>query len=162
MQCSLPNPVPATSAQSAPTPVGADQVSDQLAVAASSLLEAFATVPEGRVSDAQDVRFGVREVGYEMHELNGWHGRRVLVNGRRVFCRGGYIQPELIFDWDARRMETELRYLSTHDILTGLYNRNFFETELRRFQESRFFPVSIIVIDLDHLKRVNDIYLILF
>jgi exo-1,4-beta-D-glucosaminidase len=45
-----------------------------------------------------------------MHELNGWHGRRVLVNGRRIFCRGGYIQPELIFDGDARRMEAEMRY----------------------------------------------------
>jgi hypothetical protein len=62
------------------------------------------------ISDEQCVPFGVREVGYEMHEINGWHGRRVLVNGRRIFCRGGYIQPELIFDWDARRMETELRY----------------------------------------------------
>ena len=57
-----------------------------------------------------------------------------------------------------KEMETELRYLSTHDILTGLYNRNFFETELHRFQDSRFFPVSIIVIDLDHLKHVNDLF----
>ena len=52
----------------------------------------------------------MREVGYEMHELDGWHGRRVLVNGQKIFCRGGYIQPELLFDWDARRMETEIRY----------------------------------------------------
>ncbi len=70
----------------------------------------FETMPDHQVSGTQTVRFGVREVGYEIHELNGWHGRRVLVNGRRIFCRGGYIQPELIFDWDARRMETELRY----------------------------------------------------
>ena len=59
---------------------------------------------------------------------------------------------------ERKKMEMELRYLSTHDILTGLYNRNFFETELKRFQESRFFPVSIIVIDLDHLKQVNDLF----
>ena len=57
---------------------------------------------------------------------------------------------------ERKKMETELRYLSTHDILTGLYNRNFFETELHRYQESRFFPVSIIMVDLDHLKQVND------
>jgi diguanylate cyclase (GGDEF)-like protein/PAS domain S-box-containing protein len=59
---------------------------------------------------------------------------------------------------ERKKMETELRYLSTHDILTGLYNRNFFETELRRFQDSRFYPVSIIMIDLDHLKEINDLY----
>jgi len=64
----------------------------------------------GGVSDEHRVRFGVREVSSEVHELDGWHGRRVLVNGQRIFCRGGYIQPELMFDWDARRMESEIRY----------------------------------------------------
>jgi len=64
------------------------------------------------VSEEQNVTFGVREVSSEMHEINGWHGRRVLVNGRRIFCRGGYIQPELMFDWDARRMEAEIRYFA--------------------------------------------------
>lgn len=59
---------------------------------------------------------------------------------------------------ERKKMEMELRYLSTHDILTGLYNRNFFETELRRFQDSRFYPVSMIVIDLDHLKQINDLF----
>ena len=63
----------------------------------------------GTVSAAARVSFGVRQVGSEMHEIEGWHGRRVLVNGQRIFCRGGYIQPELLFDWDARRMETEIR-----------------------------------------------------
>lgn len=64
----------------------------------------------GAVSSDRKVTFGVREVGHEMHEVNGWHGRRVLVNGQKILCRGGYIQPELMFDWDARRMETEIRY----------------------------------------------------
>ena len=62
------------------------------------------------ISDAQQVQFGVRKVGYEMHELNGYYGRRVLINGQKIFCRGGYIQPELMFDWDATRMEAEIRY----------------------------------------------------
>jgi exo-1,4-beta-D-glucosaminidase len=64
----------------------------------------------GAVSDEQKVAFGVREVSSEMHLRDGWYGRRVLVNGRRIFCRGGYIRPELMFDWDARRMEAEIRY----------------------------------------------------
>ncbi len=64
----------------------------------------------GTTSDVEEVFFGVRTIGYEMHEIDGWHGRRVLVNGQKILCRGGYIQPELIFDWDARRMESEIRY----------------------------------------------------
>ncbi len=54
--------------------------------------------------------------------------------------------------------EERLRYLSMHDSMTGLYNRAFFENELRRLSRGRKFPVSIIIGDLDNLKRVNDTY----
>jgi exo-1,4-beta-D-glucosaminidase len=60
----------------------------------------------------QTVKFGVRQITWEMHQLDGWHGRRVMVNGRKIFCRGGYIQPELLLDWDARRIENEIRYFA--------------------------------------------------
>jgi exo-1,4-beta-D-glucosaminidase len=65
---------------------------------------------DGRLSDWEQVTFGVREVTRTLHERDGWHGTQVLVNGQKVFCRGGYIQPEILFDWDARRMEAEIRY----------------------------------------------------
>ena len=56
------------------------------------------------------------------------------------------------------RVQTEekLRYLSTHDSLTGLYNRNFFEAEVDRLEGSRMFPISVIVADVDSLKAIND------
>lgn len=57
---------------------------------------------------------------------------------------------------ERKRMEEELRRLSISDMLTGLYNRYFFETEANRYQESRLFPVTIVMIDVDNLKRVND------
>jgi diguanylate cyclase (GGDEF)-like protein/PAS domain S-box-containing protein len=59
---------------------------------------------------------------------------------------------------ERKRMEQELQHLSTHDILTGLYNRNYFEVEMARIQLSRLFPVSIVVADVDNLKTVNDRY----
>jgi diguanylate cyclase (GGDEF)-like protein len=55
-------------------------------------------------------------------------------------------------------MEDELIRLSTQDTLTGLYNRNFYEVELERLQNSRQFPISIMVADMDILKAVNDRY----
>ena len=58
------------------------------------------------------IKFGVRQVTSEMHALDGWHGRRVMINGRKIFCRGGYIQPELLLDWDAQRIEDEIRYFA--------------------------------------------------
>ena len=55
-----------------------------------------------------------------------------------------------------KQAEERMRYLTTHDVLTGLYNRGFFEEELARLGRSRMFPVSIVIADLDGLKTVND------
>ena len=52
--------------------------------------------------------------------------------------------------------EENLRYLSTHDPLTGLFNRSYFEAELGRLDVGRRYPVSIVIADIDGLKAVND------
>ena len=54
------------------------------------------------------------------------------------------------------RLYEEVRKLAATDILTGIYNRAFFETELVRIGSGRDFPVSIMVADLDNLKITND------
>jgi len=59
---------------------------------------------------------------------------------------------------EQRRAEEKLRYLSIHDILTGLYNRVYFEEEVSRLENSRQFPISMIMVDVDDLKRTNDNY----
>jgi diguanylate cyclase (GGDEF)-like protein/PAS domain S-box-containing protein len=55
-----------------------------------------------------------------------------------------------------KQMEMQLRYLSMHDSLTGLYNRAYFEEEMRRLDAGREDPVSLVVCDIDGLKPVND------
>jgi diguanylate cyclase (GGDEF)-like protein/PAS domain S-box-containing protein len=57
---------------------------------------------------------------------------------------------------ERKQAELELRYMSTHDSLTGLFNRGFFEDELTRLEHGRSFPISILVADVDHLKQIND------
>ena len=52
--------------------------------------------------------------------------------------------------------EERLRYLSTHDGLTELYNRSFFEAEKARLEQGRVAPISVLVVDLDDLKKTND------
>jgi diguanylate cyclase len=54
--------------------------------------------------------------------------------------------------------EEEIRYLSFHDQLTGLYNRAFFEEQLVRLNTERQLPLSIIVGDLNGLKLTNDVF----
>lgn len=56
------------------------------------------------------------------------------------------------------RSEQDIRYMSFHDSLTGLYNRAFFEQELQRLNTKRQLPLSIIMVDINGLKLVNDAY----
>ncbi|MBA4389774.1 MAG: hypothetical protein C0399_02420 [Syntrophus sp. (in: bacteria)] len=57
---------------------------------------------------------------------------------------------------DLKKTEEKLKYLSLHDPLTGLYNRAYFEEEIRRLDNSRFELVGLIVCDIDGLKLIND------
>ncbi|MCB2292731.1 diguanylate cyclase [Clostridium algoriphilum] len=56
------------------------------------------------------------------------------------------------------KREEEICYLSYHDKLTGLYNRRFYEIELKRLDTERNLPISIIMGDVNSLKLVNDAF----
>jgi len=57
-----------------------------------------------------------------------------------------------------KKAEEYLRYLGTHDVMTGLYNRAFFDETLHRLESERRDPISVIIIDLNNLKITNDRY----
>jgi diguanylate cyclase (GGDEF)-like protein len=55
----------------------------------------------------------------------------------------------------------QLRFEATHDPLTGIYNRRHILSQLQAgiAQAMRYaFPYSVVMIDLDHFKAVNDMY----
>ena len=54
------------------------------------------------------------------------------------------------------KAEEYLRYLGTHDVMTGLNNRTFFEETLHRLEKEGPAPVSILIADLNGLKNIND------
>lgn len=55
-----------------------------------------------------------------------------------------------------KKAEENLKHISIHDALTGLYNRFYSDAEISRIKSSRLRPVSFIVMDLNNLKVVND------
>ncbi|MBN1298346.1 MAG: diguanylate cyclase [Actinobacteria bacterium] len=59
---------------------------------------------------------------------------------------------------DRKLAEERLKHLSFHDSMTSLYNRTFFEEELKRMDSIRMLPISIIMLDLNGLKLVNDAF----
>jgi diguanylate cyclase (GGDEF)-like protein/PAS domain S-box-containing protein len=70
-------------------------------------------------------------------------------NVEYVVCTGTDITEQ-------KKYEQQLQYLSLRDQLTGLYNRAYLEAELDRLGKSREFPITVISMDLDGLKLVND------
>jgi len=85
-----------------------------------------------------------------------------------------YINPDLYSKQDIKLMEfvssqvasaierksTEerIKHLSFHDALTGLYNRAYFEEELERYNFPRYYPLSIVMLDVNGLKVINDTF----
>lgn len=60
---------------------------------------------------------------------------------------------------DRKLAEMELERLARTDVLTGVTNRRHFfelaENEYQRFQRYKH-PISIILLDIDHFKKIND------
>lgn len=54
--------------------------------------------------------------------------------------------------------ENELKLLRFKDSLTGLYNRNYFEENLDKINNSGQLPLSIIIADCNNLKKINDTF----
>lgn len=101
----------------------------------------------------------VVETEYRLKHLNGsWHWFR---SRDMVFERSADGSPTQILGIAQditvyKLLQEKLWTLSTRDALTGLYNQNYFDNELERLKSSRQFPVSVVVIDINDLKVVND------
>ncbi|MPM35575.1 hypothetical protein SDC9_82168 [bioreactor metagenome] len=57
-----------------------------------------------------------------------------------------------------RDLAEDIKYLSYHDQLTGLYNRRFYEEELKRLDTERNLPLTLIMADVNGLKLTNDAF----
>ena len=72
-------------------------------------------------------------------------------NLRGIICVGRNIT-------ERKRREENIRFISRHDALTGLYNRAYFEEEKAQIDNNENLPISVIVCDVDGLKLVNDAF----
>ncbi len=86
-----------------------------------------------------------------------------LSNQRYIECIGNQTLNEgavLMFEDVTQRVEAEARiqHMARYDGLTGLPNRNYFETMVRslRPHQKKGTQVALIVIDINHFKHVND------
>jgi len=82
----------------------------------------------------------------EMHSvLIEWQGKPATLNFQTDITK-------------RKQSEEAILYLSYHDQLTGLYNRRFYEEELKRLDTERNFPISLVMADVNGLKLTNDAF----
>lgn len=57
-----------------------------------------------------------------------------------------------------KKFENDALYLSYHDQLTGLYNRRYYQEELKRIDEKKNYPITMVMADVNGLKLANDAF----
>lgn len=67
-----------------------------------------------------------------------------------------YISNLYMFELNAA--SEKLNYFSNHDLLTGLFNRRFFEYIMKRNKSENENEYTIAIFDIDDFKKVNDTY----
>ena len=98
-----------------------------------------------------------------MREVVNYRLSGDLINIHMQFA----VLPDHLADWDLvlvslvditarKKAEAYLEYLGKHDSLTQLRNRAFYMDELNRLSRKGPWPLSVLVIDLNGLKWVND------
>ncbi len=86
-------------------------------------------------------------------------GRYLSIKASPLYNSKGEVigAVESIRDITARKkIEKKLRYVADHDSVTGLYNRRYFEREIKNRRKKNGTVVGLIVSDVDGLKLVND------
>ena len=84
--------------------------------------------------------------------------REYLIKGVPVDLNGEVKGIYAIFDdiTDKKNQRRRLKYISYHDVLTGLYNRKFMKEQIKRLDTERQLPLSLIMLDINGLKIIND------
>ncbi len=117
---------------------------------------------------------GEQTIQYRIREKSGgWKWVQALVRSYGVEGEAiaGYVgtirdisdQKQIEERWRRERqgLETEkhqMAALASTDPLTGLLNRRGFEEQVELLKRRGSFPVSLLMVDIDHFKRYNDSY----
>ncbi|MCC6146299.1 MAG: PAS domain S-box protein, partial [Anaerolineaceae bacterium] len=117
---------------------------------ANQLLEKAHSTPRGQSASMEiPIKSFKTEQRWLLVTLSPWHEAQGQIAGGLATCRDITAQ---------KKTERKLRYQSTHDVLTGLFNRTYFENRLQEMEQEGTFPLSLGVADVDGLKEVNDRY----
>lgn len=107
--------------------------------------------------------------GYQLPELEknlilrsrDGKNRSIKHSSGPIKAQDGSVQGAILVFRDVtveREKEERIKFLSYRDPLTGLYNRAFIEEQLTKLDVEQYYPLSILMGDLDGLKLINDAF----
>jgi diguanylate cyclase (GGDEF)-like protein len=86
----------------------------------------------------------------------------IAIENSRLFSAAQQANEQLKKQLDENReLQATLQELSIRDPLTGTFNRRYMEEAIRQEcsrAEREGYPISIVILDLDHLKEINGKY----
>lgn len=96
---------------------------------------------EIRIKDKEN---NIKWLSLNFNQIKFKSGQSILVTAQDITAK--------------KRNQNKINFLNYHDKLTGLYNRNYLEEEMKRLNSQRQLPISIIMGDVNGLKLVNDAF----
>jgi diguanylate cyclase (GGDEF)-like protein/PAS domain S-box-containing protein len=116
------------------------------------LIEHYEEFRKAADNDVLEIEFRVR------HSLGSWHwfSSRETAYARSTEGRVRQVLGIAVDITERHATQDKLWFVSTHDSLTGVYNRPMFETEIARLGKSRQYPFTILMVDLVGLGKVNE------
>jgi diguanylate cyclase (GGDEF)-like protein/PAS domain S-box-containing protein len=101
------------------------------------------------------------EVVLRIRRANDGAERWMRTDGWRIYAPSGRLERVLVTIRDVteeRTAEARIRWTASHDALTGIPNRAHFSDQLERAlaQIPQGRAMALVLLDLDHLKEVND------
>ncbi|MEW6547569.1 MAG: PAS domain S-box protein [Bacillota bacterium] len=121
------------------------------------------THPEDRETVAENIR---RRLAGEIDSIH-YTFRGLRRDGTTITCevlgtRAEYngqpcVLGSLMDVTERKKAEARMKFLSTHDALTGLYNRAYFDQQLQAWKDDASqYPMVVILADVNGLKSIND------
>ena len=97
---------------------------------------------------------------YEIITATG-HRKWVLELGQGVYDEKGNVEAleGIIIDiTEQKKGQATIKYMGDHDLMTGLYNRRYFEEAKNRLDTEEYLPLSIIIADINGMRLINNAF----
>ncbi|MFC5470877.1 diguanylate cyclase domain-containing protein [Cohnella suwonensis] len=90
-------------------------------------------------------------------------GMRIRIEYKRIDMPGVIEEPRIMIimtdETEQHQSREMLEFLSTHDPLTGMYNRNYLDLWVdKEYRQTSGVPLSVVMADMNGLKLVNDVF----